>query len=143
MEPPFEKLDGVKDVIAGYTGGRVENPSYEDVSAGYTGHYEAVQITFDPSVISYRELLEVFWRNIDPIDRSGQFADKGTQYKTAIFYHSNMQKDEAEISKLALANSGKFKEPIATLILPAVKFYKAEEYHQEYLKKNGLSSCHI
>lgn len=137
MEPPFEKLDGVKDVIAGYTGGRVENPSYEDVSAGYTGHYEAVQITFDPAVISYPELLEVFWRNIDPIDRGGQFADKGTQYKTAIFYHSNMQKDEAEISKLALANSGKFKEPIATLILPAVKFYKAEEYHQDYYKKNA------
>jgi peptide methionine sulfoxide reductase msrA/msrB len=137
MEPPFEKLEGVKDVIAGYTGGKAENPTYEDVSAGFTGHYEAVQITFDPAVITYKELLEVFWRNIDPVDRGGQFADKGTQYRTAVFYHSPEQRDAAEISKRALANSGKFKQPIATNILPAVKFYKAEEYHQDYYKKNA------
>jgi peptide methionine sulfoxide reductase msrA/msrB len=137
MEPPFEKLDGVSDVVAGYTGGKVANPTYEEVSAGHTGHYEAVQITFDPSKITYSELLETFWRNIDPVDRSGQFADKGAQYKTAVFYHSEAQRLDAEKSKKALGDSGKFKQPIATLILPAVKFYRAEEYHQDYYKKNA------
>lgn len=136
MEQPFEQLDGVKEVVSGYTGGKVEDPTYDDVVAGFTGHYEAIQIIFDPEKISYSELLDVFWRNIDPIDRRGQFADRGSQYKTAIFYHNNSQKDEAEKSKKLLADSKKFDQPIATNILPASSFYKAEEYHQDYYKKN-------
>lgn len=132
VESPFEDLDGVIEAVSGYAGGQKENPTYEEVCAGKTGHFEAVQITYDPSRISYKDLLEVFWRQIDPTDAGGQFADRGSQYKTAIFYHDDGQKKVAEESKRDLEKSGKFKEPIATKILPASTFYKAEEYHQNY-----------
>jgi peptide methionine sulfoxide reductase msrA/msrB len=138
MEPPFENTEGVIDVIAGYTGGRTENPTYEEVCAGTTGHYEAVQVTYDPAQVSYRELLEVFWRQIDPTDDGGQFADRGTQYFTAIFYHDDEQKKEAEASKKALDASGIFDRPVITAILPAQRFYRAEEHHQDYYKKHAM-----
>jgi peptide methionine sulfoxide reductase msrA/msrB len=134
MEPPFEKLDGVVEVISGYTGGHKDNPTYEEVSSGTTGHIEAVQIFFDSSKISYEELLEVFWMQIDPTDRGGQFVDRGDQYKTAIFYHNQEQKRLAEKSKQALESSGKFKDPIVTEIREFTKFYKAEDYHQDFYK---------
>jgi peptide methionine sulfoxide reductase msrA/msrB len=136
MEPPFEVLDGVQEVIAGYSGGDTEDPSYEEVSSGETGHYEAVQITYDPEIISYEELLEVYWRQIDPTDEGGQFADQGSQYKTAIFYHDQKQKELAEESKLHLEQSGKYDKPIATQILPYKNFYVAEDYHQDFYKTN-------
>jgi len=132
MEPPFEQLDGVLDVTAGYIGGTLEDPTYEQVSTGRTGYLEAVRIEYDPKKITYPELLDVFWRQIDPTDTEGQFTDKGTQYRTAIFYHSDEQKQQAEASKKALEDSGKFKKPIATEIVKAGKFYPAEEYHQDY-----------
>jgi peptide methionine sulfoxide reductase msrA/msrB len=134
MEPPFEKLDGVVEVISGYTGGHKDNPTYEEVSSGTTGHIEAVQIIYDPTKISYEELLNVFWTQIDPTDRGGQFVDRGEQYKTAIFYHNEQQKLEAEKSKQALENSVKFKDPIVTEIREFTKFYKAEDYHQDFYK---------
>ncbi len=134
MEPPYEGLEGVKEVISGYTGGDKENPTYEEVSTGKTGHLEAVQITFDPSKTTYAELLEVFWRNIDPTDSFGQFVDRGSQYRTAIFYHSEEQKRLAEASKEKLQKSGKFSKPVVTQILPAGRFYAAEKYHQDYYK---------
>lgn len=137
MEPPFSFLDGVKDVSAGYTGGKTENPTYEQVSTGKTGHYEAVRITYDPQKVAYEKLIDIFWRNIDPTDDGGQFADRGTQYLTAIFYTTDAQKEKAEKSKQALAKSGKFKQPIATAILPAKKFYAAEDYHQNYFRTNA------
>jgi peptide methionine sulfoxide reductase msrA/msrB len=136
MEPPFEVLDGVDEVIAGYSGGDTENPSYEEVSSGKTGHYEAVQIKYDPDIISYEELLEVYWRQIDPTDGGGQFADQGPQYRTAIFYHDESQKQAAEESKLHLEQSGKYDDPIATQILPYKNFYTAEDYHQDFYKTN-------
>ena len=136
MEPPFEMLDGVDEVIAGYTGGFIESPSYEEVLSGKTGHYEAVQIRYDPERITYEELLEVYWRQIDPTDRGGQFADQGSQYRTAIFYHDQKQKELAEKSKLQLEKSGKYDKPIGTQILPYTEFYVAEGYHQDYYKKN-------
>jgi peptide methionine sulfoxide reductase msrA/msrB len=136
MEPPFENLDGVHEVIAGYTGGDIENPTYEEVSSGETGHYEAVQIRYDPERITYEELLDVYWRQIDPTDADGQFADRGTQYRTAIFYHNQGQKESAEASKLRLEESGKYDKPIVTEILPYKEFYPAEDYHQDYYQKN-------
>lgn len=138
MEPPFEQLDGVAEVVAGYTGGRIANPTYEQVSAGTSGHYEAVQIVYDPSKVRYDDLLEVFWRNIDPTDDRGQFADKGTQYYTAIFWHNDSQREAATMSRQALESSGKFKRPIVTRILKSAEFYRAEEYHQGYYRKNAL-----
>ena len=135
MEPPFEGKKGVVDVVAGYTGGHVVNPTYEQVCTGETGHAEAVQITFDPDQVTYQELLEIFWRNIDPTTEDAQFADQGTQYRTSIFYHSEEQKKLAQASKEKLAASGKFKSPIVTEIVPAGTFYRAEEYHQDYFKK--------
>ncbi len=138
MEPPFENIKGVIDVIAGYTGGRTENPTYREVSSGKTGHYEAVEVTYDPEQVSYEQLLKVFWRQIDPTDDGGQFADRGTQYFTAIFYLDKQQKKLAEASKQALDDSGIFDKPVITAILPATKFYRAEEYHQDYYKKNIL-----
>ena len=138
MESPFEKLDGVAEVVAGYTGGHKENPTYEEVTTGRTGHFEAVQITFDPELISYSELLDVFWRQINPTDIRGQFADIGSQYKTAVFYHSEEQKRIAEQSKENLNQSGKFQREIVTEILPASEFYLAEEYHQDYYKKSPI-----
>ena len=138
MEPSFKKLDGVQDVISGYTGGHKENPSYEEVSSGKTGHVEAIQIIYDPTKITYEELLNVFWRQIDPTDPGGQFVDRGQQYRTVIFYHNDEQKQVAEKSKEALQKSRRYSKPIATGILPASEFYIAEEYHQDYYKKNPL-----
>jgi len=136
MEPPFEKLPGVTEVVSGYTGGPEKNPTYRQVSYGETGHRESVQVTFDPGTISYQELLDVYWRQIDPTDPNGQFADQGAQYRTAIFYHSEEQKRLAEASREALARSGRFDAPIVTEILPAGPFYPAEDYHQNYYKTN-------
>jgi len=134
MESPFEELDGVKEVIAGYTGGHKKNPTYEEVSSGKTGHREAVQVIYDPSKITYKELLDVFWRQIDPTDPRGQFADKGSQYKAAIFYHTEEQRRLAEESEKELEGSGRFDKPIVIEILKASTFYKAEPYHQNYYK---------
>lgn len=138
MEPPFDKLDGVIFTTSGYSGGHQVNPTYEQVSAGGTGHAEAVQIVYDPGRISYEKLLEVFWRNVDPTTRDGQFCDHGQQYRTAIFYHNDKQRELAERSKEALDKTKPFKEPIVTEITPASVFYPAEEYHQDFYKKNPL-----
>lgn len=135
MESVFEELPGVIEVVSGYTGGHKENPTYEEVCSGTTGHFEAVRVTYNPQQISYEELLEVFWRNIDPTDPGGQFADRGPQYRTAIFYHNEEQKELAEKSKKELEQYGKFSKPIVTEILPASIFYPAEDYHQDYYKK--------
>ena len=135
MQPPFQQVEGVTDVVAGYAGGTKPDPSYEEVSSGTTGHLEAVQVTYDPERVSYSQLLAVFWRQIDPTDPEGQFADKGSQYRTAIFYHDDEQKRLAERSKQDLNDSGKFKKPVATEVRPYTNFYPAEEYHQNYAEK--------
>lgn len=129
MEPPFENLEGVIDVAPGYSGGQTENPTYEQVSSGNTGHLEAVQITYDPSKINYQKLVDVFWTQIDPTDQGGQFVDRGSQYKTAIFYHDDEQKRIAEESKARLEKSGRYSKPIITEIRKYVAFYEAEDYH--------------
>ncbi|WP_112181026.1 MULTISPECIES: peptide-methionine (S)-S-oxide reductase MsrA [Paraliobacillus] len=136
MVKPFDQWDGVHQVISGYTGGALENPSYEDVKGGETGHYEAVQITYDPTLIDYQQIVDLYWPQIDPTDPEGQFHDRGPQYRTAIFYHNSEQKKIAEASKEKLNTSGKFKKTIATEILPAKSFYTAESYHQDFYKKN-------
>lgn len=136
MVSPFSKLPGVEKIVSGYIGGHKENPTYEQVCSKTTGRHEAVQITFDPEKTSYEELLDLFWRQIDPTDPGGQFVDRGEPYHTAIFYHSEEQKHKAEFSKKALAASGRFDKPIATKIMPAEIFYPAEEYHQDFYKKN-------
>ncbi|HHV29338.1 MAG TPA: peptide-methionine (R)-S-oxide reductase MsrB [Clostridium sp.] len=136
MVPPFKELEGVYKVIAGYTGGHVENPTYEQVCSGNTGHYEAVQISYDPEAIGYEKLLEVFWSQIDPTDQEGQFFDKGQQYQTAIFYYDEEQRALAEEAKGRLEREGVFDKPIATKIIKASEFYPAEEYHQDYYLKN-------
>jgi methionine-S-sulfoxide reductase len=136
MQPPFRDLDGVIAVVSGYSGGFKENPTYEEVSSGMTGHLESVQVTYDPETISYETLLGVFWKQIDPTDQEGQFADKGSQYKTAIFYHDEVQRRLAEESKRSLNASGKFRVPVTTEIRPYSNFYPAEEYHQDYDRKN-------
>ena len=138
MEPPFEDLDGVIEATSGYMGGTVENPTYEEVTTGTTGHAEVVEILYDPKIISYEELLEVFWRNIDPTALNYQFADVGTQYRTEIFTVGETQKKLAEKSKEDLKNSGKFDRPIVTAISNAPKFYIAEEYHQDFYKKQAM-----
>ena len=138
MEPPFDKLPGVTATISGYTGGRTANPSYEEVSSGATGHAESVEVIYDPKKVSYEKLLEVFWVNIDPTVKDRQFCDTGTQYRTAIFYHDDAQRKAAEASKAALEKSRPFKEPIVTQIVMAGAFYPAEDYHQDYYKKNAL-----
>ncbi len=138
MAPPFEKLDGVKEVVSGYTGGHKVDPAYEEVSSGTTGHVEAVEITYDPAKVSYERLLDVFWRQVDPTDAGGQFVDRGPSYKSVIFYHSEEQKRLAEKSKKELERSGRFDKPIVTEIRPAGPFYRAEEYHQDYWKKNPI-----
>ena len=138
MEPPFEKLDGVKAVVSGYTGGHVESPTYKQVSSGSTGHVEAVKVVYDPSKISYEELLDVFWRQIDPTDDEGQFVDRGFQYTTGIFYYDEQQRVTAEKSKENMDKSNIFKEPIVTPIKEVGEFYEAEEYHQDYYKKNPV-----
>jgi peptide methionine sulfoxide reductase msrA/msrB len=136
MEPPFEKLEGVVSVTSGYTGGKAKAPSYEEVSSGRTSHVEAVQVKFDPTAISYEYLLKVFWRQIDPTDAEGQFADRGTQYRAAIFAHDRKQHALAEASKRELEKSGIFKAPIVTPVRWAEPFYAAESYHQDYYKKH-------
>lgn len=138
MEPPFDELDGVVSTTSGYTGGKVENPTYEHVSAGDTGHAEAVKVVYDPSKVSYETLLKVFWRNIDPLTKDRQFCDVGSQYRSAIFYHNDEQRRLAEASRAELEQSGKLPGPIATEIVPAGKFYPAEEYHQDYYRKNPI-----
>ncbi len=138
MEPPYEKLDSIEDVVSGYTGGHDSDPTYREVSAGTTGHYEAIQFSYDPLKISYRELLDIFWRQINPTDGEGQFGDRGSQYRTAIFYHSEEQKEQAEQSRAELEKTGRYDSPIVTEILPAVHFYTAEEYHQDYYVKNPI-----
>jgi len=136
MEAPFEQLPGVRSVVSGYTGGAKPNPTYEEVSSGTTGHAEAVQVTYEPSTITYAKLLEVFWRNVDPTTLNRQFADVGTQYRTAIFYHTDEQQRQAVDSKRQLEQSGTFTKPIVTEIVPATTFYPAEDYHQDYYKKH-------
>ncbi|WP_106494693.1 peptide-methionine (S)-S-oxide reductase MsrA [Lentibacillus sp. Marseille-P4043] len=136
MVKPFDQWDGIDSIVSGYTGGHVENPTYEDVKTGKTGHYESVEITYDPAIFSYRDILHIYWRQIDPTDDGGQFQDRGDSYRTAIFYHDTEQKNIAEASKAALEDSGKFKKPIVTKILPATTFYPAEDYHQDFYKRN-------
>lgn len=138
MESPYAKINGVLDVKVGYTGGKRPDPTYEQVSTGTTGHREAVQITFDPDRVSFGRLLEIFWRQIDPTDANGQFADQAPQYRTAVFYHDEEQRRLAEASKQALAASGRFSSPIATEILPAAPFYPAEDHHQKYYATHPL-----
>lgn len=134
MEGPLEALDGVHTVVSGYTDGQVKNPTYQQVSSGGTGHTEAVRVTYDPAKVSYEQLLETFWRQIDPTDAGGQFADRGSQYRTGIYYHDEEQKRLAEASRKKLEASGKFDKPIATEIKAASEFYEAEDYHQDYYK---------
>jgi len=138
MERSFAGLEGVLETMSGYTSGHQDNPTYEEVSSGSTGHVEAVQITYDPAKVSYSELLDLFWRKIDPTDQGGQFADRGWQYRTAIFYHDEEQKRLAERSKEQLSISGRFDRPVVTEIVEAGKFFKAEEYHQDYYRKCPL-----
>ncbi len=136
MEAAFEQMDGVISVISGYTGGTVKNPTYEEVSSGTTGHVESIQITFDPEKVSYEELLNFFWRQIDPTDDGGSFVDRGSQYRSAIFYSNDKQRVTAEQSKKELEASGIFKNPVVTEIIPYTTFYKAELYHQDFSRKN-------
>jgi len=137
-ESDFVKLDGVLEVVSGYTGGSKANPTYQEVCSGSTGHYEAVQVLYDPGKVTYRELLEAYWRHVDPTDNGGQFIDRGPQYRTAIFYHNEEQKRQAEASKSELARSGRFSRAVVTPIVPLTTFYKAEDYHQDYYKKSPL-----
>ncbi len=138
MEHPFDQLEGVISTTAGYTGGHKKNPIYREVSAGGTGHAEAVQVVYDPKKISYARLVEVFWRNIDPLTKNRQFCDRGRQYRTVIFFHDESQKRLAEQSKRELEAPKRFKQPIVTEITPASEFYAAEEYHQNYYRKRPI-----
>ena len=135
VEAPFEGLEGVVSVISGYAGGKEKNPTYAQVSSGKTGHREAVQITFDPEIISYSELVDIFWQTFDPTDVGGSFFDRGTQYESAIFFHNDLQRKVAEESKSLLDKSGKFSKPVATPVIKFSNFYPAEDYHQDYYKK--------
>jgi peptide methionine sulfoxide reductase msrA/msrB len=137
-ESDFEKVEGVLEVVSGYTGGQEDNPTYKEVSAGGTGHVEAIRVVYDPSRITYRELLEIFWRHVDPTDAGGQFVDRGAHYRSVIFYADERERQMAEDSKQALAESGRFDRAIVTDILPLGPFYDAEEYHQDYYKKNPI-----
>ncbi len=136
MEPPFEALPGVKEVLSGYTGGPEQRPAYRDVASGRTGHAEAVRVVYDPDAVTYQELLDTFWRSIDPTDAGGQFADRGPQYRTAIFVHDDTQRRAAEASKRALTESGRFARPIVTPVEDAAPFWVAEDNHQDYYRKN-------
>jgi len=138
MEPPYDRIDGVLATTSGYTGGHVKDPSYEMVTGGRTGHYEAVQVRYDPDRVDYEKLLEIYWRNIDPFDDGGQFCDRGPQYRTAIFVHAKRQEQLARESKQELQKNIETGQKIVTKILPAGTFYPAEEYHQDYYKKNSL-----
>ena len=137
VEADFDKVKGVISTTSGYTGGQTPNPTYKQVSGGSTGHAEAVEIVYDPKVVSYEKLLRHFWRNIDPLAKDRQFCDAGTEYRTAIFFHDDEQRRLAEASKKELEASGRFKSPIQTQIVPATQFYKAEEYHQDFYLKNA------
>jgi len=143
VEEAFRRLPGVLDTAVGYSGGHAVNPTYKDVCTDKTGHAEVVQVTFDPAKISYEQLLDAFWKVHDPTQVNRQGPDFGTQYRTAIFFHSPEQAAAAKKSKSALDASGKFRRPIATEITPAGSFYRAEEYHQRYLEKRGAASCHF
>ncbi|MGZ8532422.1 MAG: peptide-methionine (S)-S-oxide reductase MsrA [Candidatus Binatia bacterium] len=136
MEPPFDELEGVISTTSGYISGKTKNPTYEQVSTGTTGHTEALQVVYDPKKITYDKLLEVFWRNIDPLAANGQFCDLGSQYRSGIFYHDGNQKSAAEKSKKSIQT--RFKQPVATEITAATVFYPAEDYHQDYYKKNPV-----
>lgn len=143
VEATFRALPGVTATRVGYTGGGTEKPTYKDVCTDRTGHAEAVEVTYDPAKISYDDLLKVFWENHDPTTLNRQGPDVGTQYRSAIFYHSPEQEKAARASKDRLAQSGRFRRPIVTEIVPAVEFWEAEDYHQQYLEKRGLTHCHI
>lgn len=143
VESAFRKVEGVSDLAVGYLGGTMENPTYRDVCAGDTGHAEVVEVQYDPSRVSYEQLLDRFWTIHDPTTLNRQGPDIGTQYRSAIFYHDDEQKAAALASKQALQSSGHFRRPIVTEITPASAFYRAEEYHQRYLEKHGRSSCSI
>jgi len=136
MEEAFEQVDGVLWVSSGYMGGNVANPTYEQVSAGRTGHAEAVEVTYDPKKVTYQQLLDAFWRNVDPVTPNAQFCDHGSQYRSAVFYATNEEKQLAEASKATIENAKKFPSPIVTELVPASTFYQAEDYHQDYYKKN-------
>lgn len=138
MEPPFDELPGVISTTSGYTGGHKKNPTYEEVSSGGTGHAEAVEVVYDPTKITYAQLLDVFWKNIDPLTPNRQFCDVGTQYRSAIYYHDEEQKRLAEASRQALERSGRFQQPIVTEIEAASTFYPAEGYHQDYYQRNPI-----
>ena len=144
MEPPFEKLDGVIEVVSGYIGGQKKDPTYEEVCSGSTGHAEAIQVLYDPSKVTYAELLDVFWRQINPTDPGGQFADRGSQYRTAIFYHDDRQRATAEALVRELNEAQLWKKPIVTQVLPLGEFYPAEHYHREYfLRHPEQSYCQV
>lgn len=143
VEETFRQTPGVLDTAVGYEGGTYDSPTYRDVCTGTTGHAEVVQVTFDPAVVSYDALLDIFWANHDPTTLNRQGPDHGTQYRSAIFVHSDAQRAEAEASKAKWAASGRFRRPIVTEIVPAQAFYRAEEYHQQYLAKRGLATCHV
>lgn len=143
VEAAFRQVPGVTATAVGYLGGTMQNPTYKDVCTGRTGHAEVVEVTYDPARVSYDDLLDVFWTNHNPTTLNRQGPDVGTQYRSAIFYRSDAQRDAAIASKRALEKSGKFKQPVVTEITPATAFYVAEEYHQQYLQKRGLASCHI
>ncbi len=138
MAPPFDKLEGVISTVSGYTGGHKKDPTYQEVCTGETGHTEAIQVTYDPDKTTYPQLLDVFWKNINPVDPDGQFVDRGSQYRPAIFYHNEEQKQRAEESRDKLSTSGLFQSPIATEITPLDIFYPAEEYHQDYYQKSTV-----
>jgi len=143
VESTFRNIKGVSNATVGYAGGRTENPTYKDVCSDETGHAEVVEVEFDPAVVSYEQLLEVFWANHDPTTLNRQGPDVGSQYRSAIFFYSPEQQATAEKSKAAMNHNGKFRRPIVTQIEPAPKFYRAEEYHQRYLEKRGLAHCAI
>jgi len=143
VEATFRQLPGVVSTRVGYTGGALSNPTYEDVCTDRTGHAEAVEVEYDPSKLSYEKLLDVFWENHDPTQLNRQGPDRGTQYRSAIFFTSPEQEAAAKASKERLEKSGRYRKPIVTQIVPASTFYEAEDYHQQYLEKRGLASCHI
>ncbi len=143
VEAAFRQIPGVLSTQVGYSGGKMEDPSYEDVCSDETGHAEVVEVTYDPSKVNYDQLLQVFWENHNPTTLNRQGPDIGTQYRSAIFYHDSEQRAAAEASKTAMDASGRWRNPIVTEISPAAPFWRAEEYHQQYLEKRGLASCHI
>ena len=143
VEAVFQQIKGVTSTAVGYSGGSLDNPTYENVCTDKTGHAEVVQVEYDPAQVSYERLLDVFWSNHDPTTRNRQGPDVGTQYRSVIFYHSPQQKEAAVASKEKVEKSGKYKRPLVTEIVSASTFWRAEDYHQQYLEKRGMSSCHI